>query len=164
MGASLKNYPCRLKRTKSCGSFGPRANKLLAGLKQILPHKKALLRAMPIKGIVCLGGNVLDLLRPHRFQPQGGQITCGLRTNPPPQKDAFEGSAHQRYCALRGNKSVRSEQISKTITQSGQYLWWVLPSKVPFYGGGFVLSPQAICPLWGWNLCGQSKSKKLPPK
>ena len=98
------------------------------------------------------------------LRPQSRQTTCGLRTNPPPQKDAFKGSAHQRYCALWGNKSVRSEQISKTTTQSGQYLWWVLPSKAPFYGGGFVLSPQAICPLWGWNLCGRSKSKKLPPK
>ena len=39
--------------TKLCGSFNPKANKLLAGLEQILPHKKALLRAIPIKGIVC---------------------------------------------------------------------------------------------------------------
>ena len=44
-----------LERTKPCGSFSPRANKLLTGLDQ----------------------------------------------NPPPQKGAFEGNAHQSYCLLQ---------------------------------------------------------------
>ena len=39
VGANLKNYSCRLQRTKPCGSFGLRADKLLAGLEQILSHK-----------------------------------------------------------------------------------------------------------------------------
>ena len=55
VGASLKNYSCRLKRTKSCRSFGLKVDKLLAGLEQILPHKKTLLRVVPIKGIVAFG-------------------------------------------------------------------------------------------------------------
>ena len=54
VGASLKNYSRRLQRTNSCESFGLRANKLLVGLEQILPHKKALLRAVPIELRYCL--------------------------------------------------------------------------------------------------------------
>ena len=38
VGASLKNCSRRLQRTKLFGSFGPKANKLLTGLEQILPH------------------------------------------------------------------------------------------------------------------------------
>ena len=40
--ASLKNYSRRLKRTKLYKSFSPKANKLLAGLEQILPHSNIL--------------------------------------------------------------------------------------------------------------------------
>ena len=47
--------------------LSPRADKLLAGLDSFLPHKKAILRAVPIKGIVCLGGSFWDLFRPHEF-------------------------------------------------------------------------------------------------
>ena len=53
VGVSLKNCSCRLKRTKLCGSFGPKADKLLAGLEQILPYKKALWRQCPSESIVC---------------------------------------------------------------------------------------------------------------
>ena len=38
VGASLKNCSRHLQRIKSCGSFGSKANKMLAGLEQILPH------------------------------------------------------------------------------------------------------------------------------
>ena len=34
------------------------------------------------------------------LRPQSEQTACGLGTNPPPQKGAFEGNAHQRYCPL----------------------------------------------------------------
>ena len=37
-GASLKNCSRRLQRTKPCRSFGLKADKMLAGLEQILPH------------------------------------------------------------------------------------------------------------------------------
>ena len=38
VGASFKNCSHRLQRTKLCGSFTPKADKLLAGLEQILPY------------------------------------------------------------------------------------------------------------------------------
>ena len=38
VGASLKNYSHRLQRTKPCGSFGPKADKLLVGLDSFLSH------------------------------------------------------------------------------------------------------------------------------
>ena len=58
VGASLKNCSHRLKKTKPCRSFEPKVDKLLAGLDSFLPHKKhkkALLRVVPIKGIVHFG-------------------------------------------------------------------------------------------------------------
>ena len=38
VGVSLKNRSRCLQRTKLCRSFGPKADKLLAGLEQILPY------------------------------------------------------------------------------------------------------------------------------
>ena len=38
VGASFKHCSRRLQRIKLCGSFGPKADKLLEGLEQILPH------------------------------------------------------------------------------------------------------------------------------
>ena len=38
VGASLKHCSCRLQRTKPCGSFSPKTDKMLTGLEQILPH------------------------------------------------------------------------------------------------------------------------------
>ena len=49
VGASLKNYSRRLQRTKPCGSFGPKADKMLAGLEQILPRKKKPLKKTRLK-------------------------------------------------------------------------------------------------------------------
>ena len=60
-GSKSKKLLMSLEGTKPCEFFGPRANKLLAGLEQILPHKNALLRAMPIKGIVRFGWQFLRL-------------------------------------------------------------------------------------------------------
>ena len=37
-GANLKNCSGRLQRIKPCGSFDPKANKLLAGLDSFLLH------------------------------------------------------------------------------------------------------------------------------
>ena len=34
------------------------------------------------------------------LQPQSKQIACGLGTNSPPQKGAFESNSHRRYCLL----------------------------------------------------------------
>ena len=38
VGASLKNCSRRLQRIKPCGSFGPKADKLLTSLDSFLPH------------------------------------------------------------------------------------------------------------------------------
>ena len=78
MGASLKNYSCRLQRIKPCGSFDPKADKLLVSLDSFLPHKK-----MPLEGsahprvLFALG-----LKNPHSFVTRGKgtpphvQTTC----------------------------------------------------------------------------------------
>ena len=70
VGASLKNCSCRLKKTKSCGSFSPRADKLLADLEQILPHKKAFLEGSAHPRVL----SALGPKDPHGF------VTCGKGT------------------------------------------------------------------------------------
>ena len=70
VGANLKNYSCHLQRTKLCGSFGLRADKLLADLEQILPHKKAFLEGSAHPRVL----SALGPKDPHGF------VTCGKGT------------------------------------------------------------------------------------
>ena len=68
--------------TQPCGSFGPKADKLLAGLEQILPHKKTLLRVVPIKGIVRFLWQFLRLTLTARVcYPKGHASTTTTHTH-----------------------------------------------------------------------------------
>ena len=125
VGASLKNYSRRLQRTKLCRSFGPKVDKLLAGLEQILPHKKVLLRAVPIKDIVRFGWQFLRLAPITRVCYLEGHASTTSGTLLPSAKayKAWVGCIFLR-CGSKFQKLLTSLAKNKTVRvfhpQSGQ--------------------------------------------
>ena len=65
--ASLKNCSHRLQRIKPCGSFDPKADKLLVSLDSFLPHKKTPLEGSAHPRVLF----ALGLKNPHSFVTRG---------------------------------------------------------------------------------------------
>ena len=71
-GSKSQKLLMSLEGAKPCGSFDPRAGKLLAGLNKSSPTKRHFRVQCPAKVLSALGGNFWGLLRPHDFvTPKG---------------------------------------------------------------------------------------------